>query len=80
MPLSYNASVAVDSSRETSGEHVVTENRRIRIVLVDDHTVVRAGFKQLIETTKDLMVSGEAGTAADALALAVGHRFSRLAH
>lgn len=69
MPLSYNAGVAVDSSRETSGEHVVTENRRIRIVLVDDHTVVRAGFKQLIETTEDLMVSGEAGTAADALAL-----------
>jgi two-component system invasion response regulator UvrY len=69
MPLSYNAGVAVDSSREAPGEHVVTENRRVRIVLVDDHAVVRAGFKQLIESTEDLMVSGEAGTAADALAL-----------
>ncbi len=39
-------------------------------MLVDDHAVVRAGFKQLIDTTEDLEVAGEAGTAADALALA----------
>ena len=42
---------------------------KVRVLIVDDHAVVRAGFKQLIETTGDLEVAGEAGTAAAALAL-----------
>ncbi len=44
------------------------ENRTIRVVIVDDHAVVRAGIRALIETQKDLSVVGEAsdaGTAAD---------------
>jgi two-component system invasion response regulator UvrY len=71
MGLLYNADVAASSTREAHGERMnsLTENRKIRIVLVDDHAVVRAGFKQLIDTTEDLEVAGEAGTAADALAL-----------
>jgi DNA-binding NarL/FixJ family response regulator len=40
-----------------------------RVVLVDDHAVVRAGFRQLISETDDLDVVGEAGTAAEALEL-----------
>ena len=40
-----------------------------RVVLVDDHAVVRAGFRQLITETDDLDVVGEAGTAAAALDL-----------
>src|ERR1700694_2233593 len=68
MALPYNADVAAISPRESSGESMnVAENRKVRIVLVDDHAVVRAGFKQLIDTTDDLEVAGEAGTAADAL-------------
>jgi two-component system invasion response regulator UvrY len=70
MALPYNADVAAIAPRESSGESMnVPENRKVRIVLVDDHAVVRAGFKQLIDTTDDLEVAGEAGTAADALAL-----------
>src|ERR1700687_422232 len=70
MALSYNADVAAIAPRESSGESMnVAENRKVRIVLVDDHAVVRAGFKQLIDSTDDLEVAGEAGTAADALAL-----------
>jgi two-component system invasion response regulator UvrY len=71
MALLYNAEVSGSPRRESFGEfmNVVTENRKVRIVLVDDHAVVRAGFKQLIDTTDDLEVAGEAGTAADALAL-----------
>ena len=70
MALPYNADVAAVAPRESSGERMteVMEKRKVRIVLVDDHAVVRAGFKQLIETTDDLEVAGEAGTAADALA------------
>src|ERR1700738_1188650 len=71
MALPYNVDVAAIPPREASGECMseVTGNRKVRIVLVDDHAVVRAGSKQLIESPDDLEVAGEAGTAAAALAL-----------
>ena len=51
-------------------------NGRKRVILiVDDHAVVRAGFRQLIDATDDLEVGGEAGTAAAALSLAAANRF-----
>lgn len=37
----------------------------LRIVLVDDHEVVRAGLKALLDAQSDLEVVGEAGTAED---------------
>lgn len=39
----------------------------IRVFLVDDHEVVRAGIAGLIEAEDDLEVAGEAGTASEAL-------------
>lgn len=42
----------------------------IRIVLADDHPVVRAGVRALLATEPDLDVVGEAGTARDAVDLA----------
>ena len=39
----------------------------IRVFLLDDHEVVRAGLRTLIEAEDDLQVVGEAGTAAEAL-------------
>ncbi len=39
----------------------------IRVFLLDDHEIVRRGLAELISTTDDLCVVGEAGTAADAL-------------
>ena len=41
---------------------------QIRIFLLDDHEVVRRGVKDLLEAESDLVVVGEAGTAAEALA------------
>jgi len=41
----------------------------LRLVLVDDHPVVRAGLRALIESSDDLQVVGEAGDAATALAV-----------
>ena len=38
------------------------------VFLLDDHEVVRAGLRSLIDSTEDLTVVGEAGTVADALA------------
>ncbi|GHF52227.1 DNA-binding NarL/FixJ family response regulator [Amycolatopsis bartoniae] len=39
----------------------------ITVFLLDDHEVVRAGLRTLLESEPDLRVAGEAGTAAEAL-------------
>jgi two-component system nitrate/nitrite response regulator NarL len=46
------------------------ENPRIKIVLVDDHAVIRAGLRLLIEARRDMKVVGEAANADDAVAVA----------
>ena len=42
----------------------------IRIVLADDHAVVRAGLKAVLGTARDMMVVGEASNGIEAVALA----------
>ena len=39
----------------------------LRILLVDDHEVVRTGLKALIDSQDDMEVVGEAGTAQDGI-------------
>lgn len=53
----------------------IASTRKKRILVVDDHALVRAGFRQLIDRTDDLEVGGEAGTAAAALELAMAEDF-----
>ena len=38
-----------------------------RLLLVDDHAIVREGYRRLLEIRPDLRIVGEAGTARDAL-------------
>ena len=40
----------------------------IRILLADDHTIVRAGLKEILADTGDMSVAGEAGSGAEVLA------------
>ncbi|MFJ2367683.1 response regulator [Microbacterium sp. NPDC087665] len=42
----------------------------IRVLLVDDHAMLRAGFRTILETQADITVVGEAATGADAVAQA----------
>lgn len=44
----------------------------IRLLLVDDHEMVRAGLRTFLELQHDMVVVGEAGTAEQALALVPG--------
>lgn len=42
----------------------------VRVLLVDDHAVMRAGFRMILEAQGDISVVGEAGTGAEAVAAA----------
>jgi DNA-binding NarL/FixJ family response regulator len=42
----------------------------IRVLIVDDHAVVRRGLAQLLETTDDLRLAGEASNGEEAITLA----------
>ena len=39
----------------------------LRVLLVDDHEVVRDGVKALLQTTEDIVVTGEAGSVREAI-------------
>jgi DNA-binding NarL/FixJ family response regulator len=43
-------------------------SRKIGVFLLDDHEIVRMGVRELLEAQSDIVVVGEAGTAASALA------------
>ena len=42
----------------------------IRVLVADDQTLVRAGFRVLVESAADLVVVGEAGDGVEAVELA----------
>lgn len=48
---------------------VAPTNYRIRVALVDDHNVLRAGARRILEDEPDIEVVGEAGDGAEALDL-----------
>lgn len=46
----------------------------IRVLLVDDHAMLRAGFRTILDTQPDITVVGEAATGADAVVQAAALR------
>jgi NarL family two-component system response regulator LiaR len=53
---------------ESAGESLTAQ--RIRVLLADDHVVIRAGTRRILEDEPDLLVVGEAGDGQEAIALA----------
>lgn len=51
-----------------------TVPKQVRLLLVDDHAIVREGITLALQRQSDLVVVGEAGTAAEALELAIDRR------
>lgn len=49
------------------GESVSARQPPLRVLLVDDHEVVRDGIKALLQATDDIVVTGEAGTVREAV-------------
>ena len=69
----------VESRRRSRGQHkpfwlilgmATPASKLIRVLLVDDHAVVRAGLRMIIQSRADMTIVGEAGNRDDALALA----------
>lgn len=50
----------------------------IRVVIADDHTILREGLKQLLQSAADLTVAGEAGNGHEVLAHVRGTAFDVL--
>jgi NarL family two-component system response regulator LiaR len=52
----------------------VTEHKRIRIAIVDDHPMVREGLRAFLQLSDDIEIVAEAGTGAEALEIAEAER------
>jgi DNA-binding NarL/FixJ family response regulator len=63
-----------DTDRGSNGTGARTAGLGIRILLVDDHVLVRQGMRLLLETDPDLSVVGEVATADEARAVAARER------
>jgi len=48
---------------------------KIRILIADDHSIVRDGLKRILAATPDLQVAGEAASGEAALALVKAHDY-----
>lgn len=46
--------------------HKITD-KKIKIFIIDDHTILRSGLKKLLESEKDIIIIGEAGTGKESL-------------
>src|SRR5438309_392334 len=60
--------------RGCHNRHRMSDSERLRVLLVDDHTVVRAGLRMLLEAEPDIEVADEAGDLADAVFKMRRHR------
>jgi DNA-binding NarL/FixJ family response regulator len=52
-----------------AGKKTPVEPQKTKVVLVDDHPIVRQGIRMVVELEPDLMVCGEAESAAEALSI-----------
>jgi DNA-binding NarL/FixJ family response regulator len=58
----------MNDATQPRAEEAGQTGRQIKVFLMDDHEIVRRGVRELLESEPDIIVVGEAGTAAAALA------------
>ncbi len=52
--------------------------RKLKVLIVDDHAVVRCGLRQIVSETPDMEVEGEASTGSEAVKLAQTHEWDAM--
>jgi DNA-binding NarL/FixJ family response regulator len=57
------------SLTDEAGRRTLMVEKQIKVLIVDDHAGVRTGIKNLLQTAKDMIVVGEGGNGAEAIAL-----------
>jgi two-component system, NarL family, invasion response regulator UvrY len=55
---------------EDAARRALKTEKPIKVLIVDDHSGVRRGIKNLLQTAKDMIVVGEGGNGAEAIELA----------
>jgi DNA-binding NarL/FixJ family response regulator len=55
---------------EDTGGRASMLQKQIRVLIIDDHSGVRRGIRNLLQAAKDMIVVGEGGNGADAIELA----------
>jgi DNA-binding NarL/FixJ family response regulator len=58
-----------NSRVDEAGKRTLMVEKQIKVVIVDDHPGVRTGIKNLLKMAKDMVVVGEGGNGAEAIAL-----------
>lgn len=58
------------SLEEDAGRKTLMLEKQIRVLIVDDHSGVRRGIRNLLQAAKDMIVVGEGGNGAEAIELA----------
>lgn len=69
-PAAHAASPRPGVAAETRASMTEPSPARIRVLLVDDHAVVRSGLRAFLELLPDMEIVGEAGDGSEALAVA----------
>src|SRR5215212_10237600 len=55
---------------EDAGRGALKTEKQIKVLIVDDHSGVRRGIKNLLQSAKDIIIVGEGGNGAEAIELA----------
>src|SRR5215210_6361259 len=61
---------AMKTSLEEDAGRALMLEKQIRVLIVDDHSGVRRGIRNLLQTAKDMIIVGEGGNGAEAIELA----------
>src|SRR5215213_2932279 len=61
---------AMQTSLEEDAGRTLMLEKQIRVLIVDDHSGVRRGIRNLLQTAKDIIIVGEGGNGAEAIELA----------
>jgi DNA-binding NarL/FixJ family response regulator len=67
----HSTHVSDDTITKDAGAKTSMTERQIKVLIVDDHPVVREGLKNLILTAKDMTIVGEGSSGSEAIDLVI---------